>query len=112
MRDLLRKKVTAVMWLDMKSIYRDTMSGDIRDSMRTETKYLGADIYKEDKKHDRKNLSILLMERCSGGPSEKLITGGRGNVRPWIAVLVPVSYAGQCEGGPSEKASLQEGGGV
>ena len=43
------------------------------------------------------------MERCSGGPSEKLITGGRGSVGPWIAILVPVSYAGQCEGGPSER---------
>ena len=100
------------MCLYMKSIYRDTMSGDSRDSMRTDTKYLGADIYKEEKKHDRKNWSILLMEQCSGGPSEKLITGRRGSLGPWIAVLVPVSYAGQCEGGPSEKASLQEGGGV
>ena len=68
MRDLLHNKVTAVMCLYMKSIYRDTMSGDSRDSMRTDTKYLGADIYKEEKKHDRKNWSILLMEQCSGGP--------------------------------------------
>ena len=52
------------------------------------------------------------MERCFGGHTEKLTTGGRGSVGPWIAVLVPVSYAGQFEGGPSEKASLQEGGGV
>ena len=48
MRDLFCKKVVAVMWLDMKSIYRDTRSGDIRDSMRTEIKYLGADVNKEE----------------------------------------------------------------
>ena len=53
MREVLfRMKVAAVMWLDMKSIYRDTMSGDIRDSMRTKTRYSGADVNKEEYKHE------------------------------------------------------------